>query len=103
MVLFSSQFLSEVLSARRIWTQTHPFRGVVEGVFLSFTECKAGAECLPLPSPCELFAARSRSHKLPVRGQKEFLPNHSEEQRRRLEQSLSEHWSLISEERVERL
>lgn len=54
-------------------------------------------------SPTELFAARSRSHKIPVRGQKDFFPDESEEQRQRLEQSLSEHWSLISEERVERL
>lgn len=54
-------------------------------------------------SPSELFAARSRSHKIPVRGQKDFFPNDSEEQRQRLEQSLNEHWSLISEERVERL
>ncbi|XP_041672893.1 tRNA-splicing endonuclease subunit Sen54 [Cheilinus undulatus] len=54
-------------------------------------------------SPSELFAARSRSHKIPVRGQKDFFPNDSEEQRRRLEQSLEEHWDLISEERVERL
>ncbi|XP_035470807.2 tRNA-splicing endonuclease subunit Sen54 isoform X2 [Scophthalmus maximus] len=54
-------------------------------------------------SPSELFAARSRSHKIPVRGQKDFLPDGSEEQRQRLEQSLSEHWSLVSEERVERL
>uniref|UniRef100_A0A665TP89 tRNA-splicing endonuclease subunit Sen54 N-terminal domain-containing protein n=1 Tax=Echeneis naucrates TaxID=173247 RepID=A0A665TP89_ECHNA len=51
----------------------------------------------------KLFAARSRSHKIPIRGQKDFFPNDSEEQRQRLEQSLNEHWSLISEERVERL
>uniref|UniRef100_A0A7N8WQK3 TSEN54 tRNA splicing endonuclease subunit n=1 Tax=Mastacembelus armatus TaxID=205130 RepID=A0A7N8WQK3_9TELE len=54
-------------------------------------------------SPSELFAARSRSHKIPVRGQKDFFPSDSDEQRQRLEQSLNEHWSLISEERVERL
>ncbi|KAG8006545.1 tRNA-splicing endonuclease subunit Sen54 [Nibea albiflora] len=54
-------------------------------------------------SPSELFAARSRSHKIPVRGQKDFFPNNSDEQRRQLEQSLDEHWSLISEERVEKL
>ncbi|XP_044187013.1 tRNA-splicing endonuclease subunit Sen54 [Thunnus albacares] len=54
-------------------------------------------------SPSELFAARARSHKIPVRGQKDFFPNDSDEQRERLEQSLNEHWSLISEERVERL
>ncbi|XP_017274827.1 tRNA-splicing endonuclease subunit Sen54 [Kryptolebias marmoratus] len=54
-------------------------------------------------SPCQLFAARSRSHKIPVRGQKDFLPNDSEEQKQQLQQSLDEHWSLVSEERVERL
>ncbi|RVE70063.1 hypothetical protein OJAV_G00083500 [Oryzias javanicus] len=54
-------------------------------------------------SPSELFAARSRSRKIPVRGQKDFFPDESEEQRRRLQQSLDEHWSLVSEERVERL
>ncbi|XP_051244554.1 tRNA-splicing endonuclease subunit Sen54-like isoform X1 [Dicentrarchus labrax] len=54
-------------------------------------------------SPSELFAARSRSHKIPVRGQKDFFPDDSDEQRRRLEQSLKEHWSLVSEERVEKL
>lgn len=54
-------------------------------------------------SPSELFAARSRSHKIPVRGQKDFFPNDSDEQRGRLEQTLNEHWSLISEERVEKL
>ncbi|XP_071321038.1 tRNA-splicing endonuclease subunit Sen54 [Trachinotus anak] len=54
-------------------------------------------------SPSELFAARCRSHKIPVRGQKDFFPSDSDEQRQRLEQSLNEHWSLISEERVERL
>ncbi|KAM3863985.1 LOW QUALITY PROTEIN: tRNA-splicing endonuclease subunit Sen54 [Diretmus argenteus] len=56
-----------------------------------------------LLSPSELFAARSRSHKIPVRGQKDFFPNESEQQRQRLQQSLDEHWSLLSEERVERL
>ncbi|XP_073349810.1 tRNA-splicing endonuclease subunit Sen54 [Pagrus major] len=64
------------------------------------TEGKFFSEVL---SPSELFAARSRSHKIPVRGQKDFFPNDSDEQRQRLEQSLNEHWSLISEERVERL
>ncbi|XP_068193788.1 tRNA-splicing endonuclease subunit Sen54 isoform X2 [Antennarius striatus] len=53
-------------------------------------------------SPSELFEARSRSHKIPVRGQKEFFPDGSEEQRQRVEESLKEHWSLVSEERVER-
>lgn len=54
-------------------------------------------------SPSELFAARSRSHKMPVRGQKDFFPDDSDEQKQRLQQALSEHWSLVSEERVERL
>ncbi|XP_061606294.1 tRNA-splicing endonuclease subunit Sen54 isoform X2 [Phyllopteryx taeniolatus] len=54
-------------------------------------------------SPSELFSARTRSHKIPVRGQKDFYPDDSEEQRKRLEQSLNEHWGLVSEERVERL
>ncbi|KAM4597985.1 tRNA-splicing endonuclease subunit Sen54 isoform 2-T2 [Polymixia lowei] len=56
-----------------------------------------------LLSPSELFASRSRSHKIPVRGQKDFFPNDSEQQRQHLQQSLDEHWSLVSEERVERL
>ncbi|MBN3304889.1 SEN54 endonuclease, partial [Amia calva] len=59
--------------------------------------------CAELLSPSELFAARSRCHKIPVRGQKDFLPNSSHKQKERLERSLEEHWSLISEERVERL
>ncbi|TNN25979.1 tRNA-splicing endonuclease subunit Sen54 [Liparis tanakae] len=54
-------------------------------------------------TPSELFAARSRSHKIPVRGQKDFFPDGSDEQRRRLEQSLNEHWDLVSEERVEKM
>ncbi|XP_033827670.2 tRNA-splicing endonuclease subunit Sen54 [Periophthalmus magnuspinnatus] len=54
-------------------------------------------------TPSELFLARSRSHKIPVRGQKDFIPDGSEEQKQKLEQALNEHWSLISEERVERL
>ncbi|XP_051570434.1 tRNA-splicing endonuclease subunit Sen54-like [Myxocyprinus asiaticus] len=56
-----------------------------------------------LLSPSELFQARSRSHKIPLRGQKDFLPNGSEQQRARLQQSLDEHWTLLAEERVERL
>ncbi|XP_056608992.1 tRNA-splicing endonuclease subunit Sen54-like [Triplophysa dalaica] len=56
-----------------------------------------------LLSPSELFQARSRSHKIPVKGQKDFLPNASEHQRTRLQQSLDEHWTLLQEERVERL
>ncbi|XP_016084994.1 tRNA-splicing endonuclease subunit Sen54 isoform X2 [Sinocyclocheilus grahami] len=56
-----------------------------------------------LLSPSELFEARSRSHKIPVRGQKDFLPSGSEQQTARLQQSLDEHWTLLAEERVERL
>ncbi|KAJ8345516.1 hypothetical protein SKAU_G00297090 [Synaphobranchus kaupii] len=56
-----------------------------------------------LLSPSELFAARSRSHKIPVRGQKDFIPDESEPQQQRLQHSLEEHWHLLSEERVERL
>ncbi|XP_051571593.1 tRNA-splicing endonuclease subunit Sen54-like [Myxocyprinus asiaticus] len=56
-----------------------------------------------LLSPSELFQARSRSHKIPLKGQKDFLPSGSEQQRARLQQSLDEHWTLLAEERVERL
>uniref|UniRef100_A0A8C2DSB3 TSEN54 tRNA splicing endonuclease subunit n=1 Tax=Cyprinus carpio TaxID=7962 RepID=A0A8C2DSB3_CYPCA len=56
-----------------------------------------------LLSPSELFEARSRSHKIPVRGQKDFLPSGSEQQMARLQQCLDEHWTLLAEERVERL
>lgn len=38
-----------------------------------------------------------------MRGQKDFFPDDSDKQRQCLEQTLNEHWSLISEERVERL
>uniref|UniRef100_A0A8C8MBL1 tRNA-splicing endonuclease subunit Sen54 N-terminal domain-containing protein n=1 Tax=Oncorhynchus tshawytscha TaxID=74940 RepID=A0A8C8MBL1_ONCTS len=53
--------------------------------------------------PSELFEARTRSHKIPVRGQKDFIPTGWDQQRDRLQQSLDEHWNLVSEERVERL
>ncbi|XP_059891865.1 tRNA-splicing endonuclease subunit Sen54 isoform X1 [Gadus macrocephalus] len=56
-----------------------------------------------LLSPSELFAARSRSRKLPVRGQKDFYPSGCTQQKQRLQNSLDEHWELVSEERVERL
>ncbi|CAL8311700.1 unnamed protein product [Arctogadus glacialis] len=56
-----------------------------------------------LLSPSELFAARSRSRKLPVRGQKDFYPSGCAQQKQRLQNSLDEHWELVSEERVERL
>ena len=59
--------------------------------------------CRPARSPSELFAARSRSRKLPVRGQKDFYPSGSAPQAQRLQHSLEEHWGLVSEERVERL
>ncbi|XP_078426910.1 tRNA-splicing endonuclease subunit Sen54 isoform X4 [Cetorhinus maximus] len=53
----------------------------------------------------ELFAARSRDHKIPQRthGQKDFIPDHSEEQVERLRVCREEQWQLLSEERVERL
>ncbi|KAK7174214.1 hypothetical protein R3I93_001420 [Phoxinus phoxinus] len=56
-----------------------------------------------LLSPSELFEARSRSHKIPLKGQKDFLPDGSEKQTARLQQRLDEHWTLLAEERVERL
>ncbi|XP_036445999.1 tRNA-splicing endonuclease subunit Sen54 isoform X2 [Colossoma macropomum] len=56
-----------------------------------------------LLSPSELLHARSRNHKIPVKGQKDFLPTGSEQQRGRLQKSLDEHWTLVAEERVERL
>ncbi|XP_061906294.1 tRNA-splicing endonuclease subunit Sen54 isoform X1 [Entelurus aequoreus] len=59
--------------------------------------------CSEILSPSELFSARSRSHKIPIRGQKDFYPKDSAEQQQRLQQSLKEHWGLVSEERVERL
>ncbi|XP_067860463.1 tRNA-splicing endonuclease subunit Sen54 [Heptranchias perlo] len=53
----------------------------------------------------ELFATRSRDHKIPQRthGQKDFIPDHSEEQAERLRVCREEQWQLLSEERVERL
>ncbi|KAJ8251727.1 hypothetical protein GJAV_G00224460 [Gymnothorax javanicus] len=59
--------------------------------------------CNEFLSPSELFAARSRSHKIPLRGQKDFIPDGSEAQQQRLEHNLQEHLDLLSEERVERL
>uniref|UniRef100_A0A8C4ZHG5 Uncharacterized protein n=1 Tax=Gadus morhua TaxID=8049 RepID=A0A8C4ZHG5_GADMO len=56
-----------------------------------------------LLSPSELFAARSRSRKLPVRGQKDFYPSGCTQQKQMLQNTLDEHWELVSEERVERL
>ncbi|KAL6476290.1 hypothetical protein MHYP_G00147890 [Metynnis hypsauchen] len=56
-----------------------------------------------LLSPSELLHARSRNHKIPVKGQKEFLLSGSDQQRARLQKSLDEHWTLVAEERVERL
>ncbi|MGH0129237.1 UNVERIFIED_CONTAM: hypothetical protein FKN15_024697 [Acipenser sinensis] len=53
-------------------------------------------------SPSELFAARTRDHKLPARGQKDFLPDGSQRQSEKLRRGLEEHWKLVSEERVER-
>ncbi|XP_061472146.1 tRNA-splicing endonuclease subunit Sen54 isoform X2 [Rhineura floridana] len=58
-----------------------------------------------LLSPAELLAARARDHKVPQRshGQKDFIPDGSEEQEERLQQCREEHWQLLEEERVERL
>uniref|UniRef100_A0A670HWE5 tRNA splicing endonuclease subunit 54 n=1 Tax=Podarcis muralis TaxID=64176 RepID=A0A670HWE5_PODMU len=53
----------------------------------------------------ELLSARTRDHKVPQRshGQKDFLPDGSQEQEERLRQCREEHWQLLEEERVERL
>uniref|UniRef100_A0A6J0UJ77 tRNA-splicing endonuclease subunit Sen54 isoform X1 n=2 Tax=Pogona vitticeps TaxID=103695 RepID=A0A6J0UJ77_9SAUR len=58
-----------------------------------------------LLSPAELLAARTRDHRVPQRshGQKDFIPDGSEEQEERLRQCREEHWQLLEEERVERL
>uniref|UniRef100_G3X134 tRNA splicing endonuclease subunit 54 n=1 Tax=Sarcophilus harrisii TaxID=9305 RepID=G3X134_SARHA len=52
----------------------------------------------------ELFAARSRDQKLPLRshGQKVFLPDGSEAQEEQLQLCRQELWTLLAEERVER-
>ncbi|XP_072882840.1 tRNA-splicing endonuclease subunit Sen54 isoform X1 [Hemitrygon akajei] len=56
-------------------------------------------------SPEELFLARSCDHKIPQRthGQKDFIPDNSEEQAEKLQVCQEEQWQLLSEERVERL
>ncbi|KAL8163225.1 UNVERIFIED_CONTAM: hypothetical protein K2H54_015007 [Gekko kuhli] len=66
-------------------------------------EFQSGAR-LPL-SPAELLAVRIRGHKLPQRshGQKDFIPDGSEEQEEKLRRCWDEHWQLLQEERVERL
>ncbi|KAM4844411.1 tRNA-splicing endonuclease subunit Sen54 isoform 2-T2 [Thomomys bottae] len=53
----------------------------------------------------ELFAARSRSQKLPQRshGPKDFLPDGSAAQAEQLRRCRQELWQLLAEERVERL
>uniref|UniRef100_A0A2K5X980 tRNA splicing endonuclease subunit 54 n=1 Tax=Macaca fascicularis TaxID=9541 RepID=A0A2K5X980_MACFA len=53
----------------------------------------------------ELFAARSRSQKLPQRshGPKDFLPDGSAAQAERLRRCREELWQLLAEQRVERL
>ncbi|XP_025028462.1 tRNA-splicing endonuclease subunit Sen54 isoform X2 [Python bivittatus] len=58
-----------------------------------------------LLSPAELLAARTRDHKIPQRslGQKDFIPDGSEEQESKLHQCRKEHWQLLEEERVVRL
>uniref|UniRef100_A0A8D0GV74 tRNA splicing endonuclease subunit 54 n=1 Tax=Sphenodon punctatus TaxID=8508 RepID=A0A8D0GV74_SPHPU len=55
--------------------------------------------------PAELLAARKRDRKVPQRshGQKDFIPDGSEEQAERLRLCREEHWQLLEEERVERL
>ncbi|XP_074870451.1 tRNA-splicing endonuclease subunit Sen54 isoform X2 [Carettochelys insculpta] len=64
-------------------------------------QCRASR----LLSPAELLAARTRDRKVPQRshGQKEFIPDGSEEQAERLRRCREEHWQLLAEERVERL
>ncbi|XP_043942749.1 tRNA-splicing endonuclease subunit Sen54 [Protopterus annectens] len=59
----------------------------------------------PILSPAELFAARTRDHKLPMRahGQKDFFPDSSEEQAEKLRLCREEQWQLLGEERVQRL
>nr|XP_056704389.1 tRNA-splicing endonuclease subunit Sen54 [Euleptes europaea] len=59
----------------------------------------------PLLSPAELLAARTRDRKIPQRsqGQKDFIPDGSEEQEEKLCRCRNEHWQLLQEERVERL
>uniref|UniRef100_A0A8C8S069 tRNA splicing endonuclease subunit 54 n=1 Tax=Pelusios castaneus TaxID=367368 RepID=A0A8C8S069_9SAUR len=58
-----------------------------------------------LLSPAELLAARTRDRKVPQRshGQKDFIPDGSEEQAERLHRCREEHWQLLAEEHVERL
>ncbi|XP_069785502.1 tRNA-splicing endonuclease subunit Sen54 isoform X2 [Narcine bancroftii] len=65
-----------------------------------------GCECTTKSVNCEeLFSARFRDHKLPqqTHGQKDFIPDHSEEQAERLRLCREEEWQLLAEERVERL
>ncbi|XP_053904391.1 tRNA-splicing endonuclease subunit Sen54 isoform X3 [Malaclemys terrapin pileata] len=56
-------------------------------------------------SSAELLAARTRDRKVPQHshGQKDFIPDSSEEQAERLHRCREEHWQLLAEERVERL
>ncbi|XP_065388061.1 tRNA-splicing endonuclease subunit Sen54 isoform X1 [Macaca fascicularis] len=60
---------------------------------------------LTVPGARELFAARSRSQKLPQRshGPKDFLPDGSAAQAERLRRCREELWQLLAEQRVERL
>ncbi|XP_062875080.1 tRNA-splicing endonuclease subunit Sen54 isoform X2 [Trichomycterus rosablanca] len=53
--------------------------------------------------PSELFQARSRSHRIPIKGEKDFCPNDTEQQRVCLQKTFNEHWLLVAEERVERI
>uniref|UniRef100_UPI00398E6D77 tRNA-splicing endonuclease subunit Sen54 isoform X2 n=1 Tax=Pristiophorus japonicus TaxID=55135 RepID=UPI00398E6D77 len=72
-----------------------------DGERVSSVESRSGRSL----SSEELFAARSRDHKIPQRthGQKDFIPDRSEEQAERLRVCREEQWQLLSEERVERL
>ncbi|XP_039356923.1 tRNA-splicing endonuclease subunit Sen54 isoform X4 [Mauremys reevesii] len=55
--------------------------------------------------PAELLAVRTRDRKVPQHshGQKDFIPDSSEEQAEKLHRCREEHWQLLAEERVERL
>ncbi|XP_078081448.1 tRNA-splicing endonuclease subunit Sen54 isoform X4 [Mustelus asterias] len=72
---------------------------------MAAAEERVWSECGRSLSAEELFATRSRDHKIPQRthGQKDFIPDHSAEQAERLRVCREEQWQLLSEERVERL
>lgn len=54
-------------------------------------------------SPSELFQACSQSYRIPMKGEKYFLPNDTEQQRVCLQKTFDEHWLLVAEERIERM